>query len=513
MKTRKGCDVENETYERRAVGWSLRAQSSWRAAGRSGSPAASPAGGKGKLEVVAAENFWGSIAAQLGGEKASVRSIVANPNSDPHSYEPTAQDARTLASARFVIVNGIGYDNWAPKLVEASPLGGRVVLNVGQTLGLKVGENPHQWYSPTHMRVVANQITTGLWPTRSSRRDVLRAAQARVSWSASWRAMTSCAGRSAPSTRVFRSATARASSNRSAKDLGLRLMTPYSFARGDRRGHPDVTAQDKQTVDAQASDLRDQGMGLQQPERDARRAARESDRARNAKSRSPRSPRPLAPRLGELRAVASRRARRPRRRPAASPPAGEAAMRAPTIEGVVAAPARIDVGRAGGAGPDQRRVPARRRPPRDPRTAGRAIVCALGGRDRATAEQPQSGRLAGERVSHHGGARAPSVCCSGSRSARAWFATSRSAAVPVTITTSSAISAAPGAVHRCRSRARDQPSHRSPAVARLRARDRASRRVPEMRRLTRCQSPLRFGGRVWLCGGGSSIKSCGTVTR
>ena len=63
--------------------------------------------GSGKLRVVAAENFWGSIAQQLGGEKVEVKSIVANPATDPHSYEPTAQDA-TKARSRPAPANAGG---------------------------------------------------------------------------------------------------------------------------------------------------------------------------------------------------------------------------------------------------------------------------------------------------------------------------------------------------------------------------------------------------------------------
>ena len=51
----------------------------------------------GKLHVVAAENFWGSIAAQLGGDRVDVTSIITNPDTDPHDYEPTADDARAIA--------------------------------------------------------------------------------------------------------------------------------------------------------------------------------------------------------------------------------------------------------------------------------------------------------------------------------------------------------------------------------------------------------------------------------
>ena len=69
--------------------------------------------------MVAAENFWGSIAGQIGGKHVQVTSIISNPDTDPHSYEPTTADARALAGAQFVIENGIGYDPWVPKLLAA----------------------------------------------------------------------------------------------------------------------------------------------------------------------------------------------------------------------------------------------------------------------------------------------------------------------------------------------------------------------------------------------------------
>src|SRR6266516_2964329 len=80
--------------------------------GQSKSSAAAPTG---VLHVVAAENFWGSIASQLGGNRIQVNSVITNPATDPHDYEPTAADARTIAGARMVVVNGIGYDPWADK--------------------------------------------------------------------------------------------------------------------------------------------------------------------------------------------------------------------------------------------------------------------------------------------------------------------------------------------------------------------------------------------------------------
>ena len=111
------------------------------------------------IPVVAAENFWGSIAAQIGGERVKVTSIITNPNTDPHDYEPKPTDARVVANARYVILNGVGYDTWGQKLLAANPVNGRQVLNIGELVGKKEGDNPHLWYSPEYVLRVIAQIT------------------------------------------------------------------------------------------------------------------------------------------------------------------------------------------------------------------------------------------------------------------------------------------------------------------------------------------------------------------
>jgi len=130
------------------------------ACGLSQAPAGSNSSGK--VQVVAVENFWGSIAAQIGGEHASVMSIISNPDSDPHDYDPTPQDARTIAQANYVIVNGVGYDGWAIKLLAANPVSGRRILNIGEMLGKKDGDNPHLWYSPEYVGQVVDRIAADL---------------------------------------------------------------------------------------------------------------------------------------------------------------------------------------------------------------------------------------------------------------------------------------------------------------------------------------------------------------
>jgi zinc/manganese transport system substrate-binding protein len=225
---------------------------------RSGAPSSSasgPGGSRaGRLTVVATENFWGSIAAQLGGERARVSSIIVNPNTDPHSYEPNAQDARTLAGAQLVIVNGIGYDAWADRLLAGSPVSGRLELNVGRVLGLAAGDNPHQWYYPRHVELIAAKSSAAL--ARQDPADAAYFAHRRAVF------LTQQLARYDQLRGQIRVRFAGVPVGYSesifqplGEDLGLRLMTPNSFAKSIAEG-TDVTAQDKQTVDAQASKRR-----------------------------------------------------------------------------------------------------------------------------------------------------------------------------------------------------------------------------------------------------------------
>ena len=118
-----------------------------------------PAGQPSTVSVVAAENSWGSIAAQLGGSKVAVQSVLTDPNADPHEYETTTDDARAVADASLVILNGAGYDGWGQKLLDANPSSSRRVLVVAALLGKKVGDDPHFWYEPSYVERAADAIT------------------------------------------------------------------------------------------------------------------------------------------------------------------------------------------------------------------------------------------------------------------------------------------------------------------------------------------------------------------
>ena len=124
-------------------------------------PATVSAPDESPIPVVAAENFWGSLVSQLGGVQTSVLSIVTDPNTDPHEYEANASDARAISAAQLVIVNGVGYDDWAISIIQSDGNTNQTVLNVGDLNGVSVTGgivtgNPHMWYNPTYVnRTVA----------------------------------------------------------------------------------------------------------------------------------------------------------------------------------------------------------------------------------------------------------------------------------------------------------------------------------------------------------------------
>jgi zinc/manganese transport system substrate-binding protein len=209
---------------------------------------ATTTGGKG-LQVVAAENVWGSIASQLGGSRVHVTSVIASPATDPHDYEPTAADARTMAGAQLAIVNGIGYDRWAGKLIAANPVHGRVVLTVGDLLGLEPGANPHRWYSPTDVQKVIDQIArdyTKLDPKNATSFEQQKR-RFETRGLAQYKRLIATIKRKYHGVPVGASESIFAPL---AEALGLKVLTPTSFLKATSEG-TEPTAADKTTIDRQ----------------------------------------------------------------------------------------------------------------------------------------------------------------------------------------------------------------------------------------------------------------------
>jgi zinc/manganese transport system substrate-binding protein len=116
----------------------------------------------GVVRVVAAENFWGDIARQLGGTHAEVRSLVSDPAADPHLFEADARAAEAVADAAVVIENGLGYDDWMHDLLSSTSGGKHVVSAAGAMGASGDGTNPHLWYDIVKVPKVARAITDAL---------------------------------------------------------------------------------------------------------------------------------------------------------------------------------------------------------------------------------------------------------------------------------------------------------------------------------------------------------------
>ena len=117
---------------------------------------------RGPVPVVAAENFYGDIAQQIGGSGVKVTSVLSNPDQDPHLFEASPSVARGISAARLVIYNGIDYDPWMEKLLKAAGNSNRKTVVVADLLGKKPGDNPHIWYDPATMLALAQALADSL---------------------------------------------------------------------------------------------------------------------------------------------------------------------------------------------------------------------------------------------------------------------------------------------------------------------------------------------------------------
>jgi zinc/manganese transport system substrate-binding protein len=115
-----------------------------------------------RIAVVAAENFYGDVVQQLGGEHVDVTSILSNPDQDPHLFEASPKTARALQNARIVVYNGADYDPWMAKLLNVSKNVQRTTIVAADLVGKKGGDNPHLWYDPATMPAVARAVSAAL---------------------------------------------------------------------------------------------------------------------------------------------------------------------------------------------------------------------------------------------------------------------------------------------------------------------------------------------------------------
>lgn len=203
---------------------------------------------KTQISIIAAENFYGDLAVEVGGSSVHVTSILSDPNIDPHEYESDVHTATLIANADIVIENGLGYDTWMDKLLYASPNTKRIVLRGEDIAKVKIANNPHVWYEMNNMSDMANALALTLIrldPTHSSEyvKNVGRyiasflpnkqkMEQLRVHYNSTPIGLTET---------IFQY---------EANDLGLHVMTPIEFQRAIAEGN-DPSAQDVNSTNKQ----------------------------------------------------------------------------------------------------------------------------------------------------------------------------------------------------------------------------------------------------------------------
>jgi zinc/manganese transport system substrate-binding protein len=117
----------------------------------------------GVISAVGVENEYADVISQIGGKFVQVTAIETDPNTDPHTFEISPKVAAQIAGAQLIVENGIGYDDWADKIIAAAPRADRQIINAQHLLGLPDSTpNPHLWYDPRTMPAVADAIAADL---------------------------------------------------------------------------------------------------------------------------------------------------------------------------------------------------------------------------------------------------------------------------------------------------------------------------------------------------------------
>lgn len=120
---------------------------------------AAPVAAQDKLKVVATFSILGDLAAEVGGDKVEITTLVA-PDTDAHTYQPKPTDIRALAVSKVLVSNGLGFEGWIDRLADAAAFKGtRIVASTGAATA---AGDPHCWQDVACARVYAANIASGL---------------------------------------------------------------------------------------------------------------------------------------------------------------------------------------------------------------------------------------------------------------------------------------------------------------------------------------------------------------
>ncbi len=224
------------TSRRAAIGLALTL------AGLSQARAAAP------IRALGLENQYADVIRQIGGSFVTVGAVESNPNVDPHEFEVSPKVARQIARAALVVENGLGYDNWADKIMAAVPNPQRRVIDVQHLLGLPDSTpNPHLWYAPATMPKVAQAIAAALTAIDPAHAATFHAnAQRFIAALAPWNAAIAAFKARYPATPV---AVTEPVADALLQALGMRIETPFTLQAAIMNG-TDPSPQDVATQNA-----------------------------------------------------------------------------------------------------------------------------------------------------------------------------------------------------------------------------------------------------------------------
>lgn len=123
----------------------------------------SPARAQDRLNVVTSFSILGDFVRNIGGERVSVTSLVG-PDGDVHVYTPAPVDAKTIADAKLLVINGFGLEGWLPRLLQASGSKASIVIATQGIAPLKLGSDadPHAWQSVANAKIYVANIRDAL---------------------------------------------------------------------------------------------------------------------------------------------------------------------------------------------------------------------------------------------------------------------------------------------------------------------------------------------------------------
>ncbi len=138
--------------------------------------AAAPARAQDRLHVVASFSIIGDFVRNVGGERVSVTMLVG-PNGDVHVYTPAPADAKKIADARLLIINGLGLEGWLPRLLQASGSKAPIITATNGIVPLRLGSDadPHAWQSAANAKTYVANISDALIAADPAAAETFRA--------------------------------------------------------------------------------------------------------------------------------------------------------------------------------------------------------------------------------------------------------------------------------------------------------------------------------------------------